>query len=196
MIKMSTQAKFGVALLVLLVATVGCVSVPPEVARTHQKQAEIIKSLENSHLAMVNSFIDQKLQNFEHFFFHEYGPVFLSNWINAFEELNGRPYDKDKDFPTLYNDLVAEYQAESAPIEAIRVQLRGAIEAEYRNALSAHRAIGGWLDSLEKLNVAQRQAINDLLSAIKPGLSLEAVDGAVKTAKENIKERIEKLTNQ
>lgn len=180
--------------LVLLLATSGCVSVPPQVAKLHQKELEIITSLEEAHLAMVDSFVDQKLLNFEHFFFREYGPVFLKHWVATFKEVNGREYDPDNDFPALYNDLVATYQAESAPIEEIRVELRSAIAAEYRNAVSAHQAVGGWLDSVEKLNAAQRKSIDGLLGSIKPGLSLDSVETAIERAKANAERRIAELT--
>jgi hypothetical protein len=179
--------------LCILVIAAGCNSVPPQVAKTHQKELEILQSLEKSHLAMVNSFIDQKIQNFENMFFNKYGPVFLENWVNNFQTLYGRPYDPVKDFPVLYNDLVAEYQAESSPIEELRVQLRDAIATEYRNAISAHKSIGGWLDSLEKLNAAQRQTIDGLLGAIQPGLSLDSVEEKIKDVEENVKTRISEL---
>lgn len=178
----------ALCVLFVLAAACGCVSVPPQVAKTHQKELEILQSLEKTHLAMVDSFIDQKLHEFEHFFFHKYGPVFFNNWVAAFQKLNGRAYDQAKDFPTLYSDLVAEYQTESAPIETVRVQLREAISAEYRNAVLAHKAVGGWLDSLEKLNAAQRQTMDDLLGAIQPGLSLDSIDKAIETAKKHVEQ--------
>ena len=84
---------------VLAMTLLGCVSVPPQVAKTHQKELEIIESLQPAHLAMVDSYIDQKLENFEHFFFYTYGPVFLSHWINTFKTLNNRDYDENRDFP-------------------------------------------------------------------------------------------------
>lgn len=176
-----------------MLAAIACASVPPQVAKTHQRELEILQSLERAHLAMVDSYVDQKLQNFERFFFTEYGPTFLAHWLASFRQLNGRDYDPSRDFPTLYNDLVAQYQTESAPIEHIRVQLREAIAAEYRNAVAAHKAVGGWLDSLEKLNAAQRQAIDDLLGAIQPGLSLDAIDRAIETARRNVEAKITDL---
>ena len=179
--------------LVLTVLLSGCASVPPQVARTHQKELEIIESLQSSHLAMVDAYLDQKLQNFEDFFFNKYGPVYLNHWIESFKTINNRDYDLSKDFPVLYNDLVAEYQAESEPIEMIRYDLKAAITTEYRNAIEAHKAVGRWLDNLEKLNDSQRKAIDSLLVAIRPGLSLNAIDQAVKTAKENVEKRIEEL---
>ena len=179
--------------LIYLFSLYGCASVPPQVAKTHQKELEIIESLRKSHTAMVDSYVDQKLQDFEHFFFYEYGPVYLKYWKESFRTLQNRDYDPARDFPLLYNDLVAEYQAESAPIEKIRSELKEAIEAEYRNAIAAHKAVDRWLDSLKKLNEAQRKATDSLLSSIKPGLSLDSVDRAIETAKVNIKKRIDEL---
>ena len=121
----------GLTYIILAISLFGCVSVPPQIAKTHQKELEIIQALRSAHLAMVDSYIDQKLQNFENFFFDDYGPVFLNHWITDFKTLNNRDYDADKDFPVLYNDLVAEYQAESEPIEKARSQLRQAIEREH-----------------------------------------------------------------
>ncbi len=179
----------------LLVGMMSCASVPPQVAKTHQKEQEIIESLRAAHLAMVDAYIDKKLEDFERFFFNEYGPVYFENWTAAFEQVNGRPYDSGRDLPQLYSDLVAEYQAESALIDQMRVQLREAIATEYRNALDAHQAVGGWLDAMEKLNSAQRQSIDTLLGSIQPGLSLDLIDDAVVNAKQSLQERLETLTN-
>lgn len=178
---------------VVMFLAAGCVSVPPQIAETHAKELEILQSLEESHLSMVDSFIDQKKKNFESFFFNTYGPVYVRNWKKAFEEMKGRPYDPARDFPQLYNDLVAEYQAESAPIEEVRILLRDAISAEYRNALMAHQAVGRWLDSLEELNSSQRDSINALLQNIDPELSLDAIDDAIQEAKDNVEARISDL---
>lgn len=186
-------AVFGVVYMLLAAS---CASVPPQVAKTHQKELEIIESLQSSHLAMVDAYVDQKLQNFEHFFFFEYGPVYFNHWIKVFKDLHNRDYDPSRDFPNLYNDLVAEYQAESAPIEEIRVELREAIATEYRNAKDAHKAVGRWIDSMEKLNASQRQAFDSLLAGIKPGLSLDAIEQAVEAAKEMVKKRIENPSSE
>lgn len=189
----TAYSKIGVVVLSFSIALFGCVKVPPQVAKTHQKELEIIESLKSSHMAMVDAYIDKKLQNFEQFFFNEYGPVFLKNWTELFNTINNRDYDQSKDFPLLYNDLVAEYQIESQPIENIRLELKKAISTEYRNAIDAHNSVGRWLDNLEKLNEAQRSAINSFLSAIKPGFSLDSIDNAVETAKNKIEKKIEEL---
>lgn len=181
--------------LICLGSLYGCASVPPQVAKTHDKELEIIESLRTSHMAMVDSYVDQKLQNFENFFFHEYGPVYLNNWKESFKTLKNRDYDPTRDFPILYNDLVAEYQAESEPIEKIRSELKEAIATEYRNAIAAHKAVARWLDNLEKLNEAQRNTIDSLLSSIKPGLSLALIDKAIETVKENVRKKINELSN-
>ena len=171
----------------------GCVSVPPEVDRTHRKELEIIESLQSSHLAMVDAYVDQKLLTFENYFFNNYGPVYLNHWIESFKTIKNRDYDQSRDFPVLYNDLVAEYQSESEPIESIRSDLKAAITTEYSNAIEAHKAVGRWLESLEKFNASQRKSIDSLLAAIKPGLSLNSIDDAIKTAKANVEKRIEEL---
>lgn len=171
----------------------GCASVPPQVFKTHQKELEIIESLQSSHVAMVDAYVDQKLQNFESFFFKEYGPAYLSHWIKTFKSIKNRDYDPNQDFPSLFEDLVAEYQAESKPIEKIRSDLKTAIRTEYNNAINAHNTVGRWLESLEELNESQRKAIDSFLAAIKPGLSLDSIDQTITTAQENIKKRIDEL---
>lgn len=191
------KAYFKIAMLTLLMYSImlyGCASVPPQVAKTHQKELEIIESLQSTHVAMIDAYVDQKLQNFEDFFFKEYGPVYLNHWIESFKTLNNRDYDPSLDFSVLYNDLVAEYQAESKPIEKIRFDLKVAITTEYRNAIDAHKTVGRWLDSLKELNEAQRKAIDSLLATIKPGLSLDSIDQAIATAKENVAKRIDELS--
>lgn len=182
-------------LLMILVMLSGCASVPPQVAKTHQKELEIIESLQSTYMAMVDAYVDQKLQNFEQFFFYEYGPVFLSHWKESFKILTNRDYDPSRDFPKLYNDLVAEYQAESEPIEKIRFELKKAIDTEFRNAIEAHKTVGRWLDSYKKLNDAQRAAFDSLLTSMKPGLSLDSIDSAIETAKNNVENRLNELLN-
>jgi len=187
---------FKIAMLTLLMYSVmlfGCASVPPQVVKTHQKELEIIESLQSSHVAMVDAYVDQKLQNFENFFFKEYGPVYFSHWIESFKTLKNRDYDPSQDFPLLFEDLVAEYQAESKPIEKIRFDLKVAIQAEYSNAIDAHNTVGRWLENLKELNESQRKAIDSLLAAIKPGLSLDSIDQTITTAQENVEKRIEEL---
>jgi phosphoribosylformimino-5-aminoimidazole carboxamide ribonucleotide (ProFAR) isomerase len=80
--------------------------------------------------------------------------------------------------------------AEVAPIEAVRKELREAILREYSHATEAHQAVGGWIKSLEKLNATNKESIERLLAAIKPGLSLDSVDEAARKAKEKIEAKI------
>lgn len=176
-----------------LVAAIGCTSVPPQVAQLHLKEGEILHNLETAHLAMIDSFVDQKLIVFEDFFFKKYGPAFRENWITIFETEQDRDYVPETDFGLFYNDLVAEYVEESAPIEEIRKSLRSAIKTEYRNAHSAHESVGNWLNSVQALNAMQKQFLKGLLGSIKPGLNLDSIDKAVADAKERIKAKIEKL---
>lgn len=168
----------------------GCASVPPQVAQTHQKELEIIQELQKTHLAMVDAYVDQKLAEFETFYFQEYGPAYYKNWMESFKETNGREYDQAKDFPRFYEDLTAEYLEVVEPLNQMRSNLKAAIETEYGNALAAHEAVGNWLESLKTLTDAQRAAVDSILSAAKPGLSLNAIDEGFNTAKEAAKERL------
>jgi hypothetical protein len=54
----STARFLAAAFLICLFSLYSCVSVPPQVAKTHQKELEIIKSLRASHMAMVDSFVN------------------------------------------------------------------------------------------------------------------------------------------
>ena len=182
---------FVAASLVCLFSLSGCVSVPPQVIKTHQKELEIIEALRKSHIEMVDAYVDEKLQNFEKFFFDDYGPVYLKHWQKSFKTTYSRDYDPKKDFSLLYSDLVAEYQDLSTPIEQIRYELKAAITTEYSNAIAAHQAVDRWLESLEKLNKSQRGAIDALLTGIKPGLSLDSVDQAIKEATDTVKKKID-----
>jgi len=182
-------------IILLLVLFSGCASVPPQVAQLHQKELEIINSLQKSHMAMVDAYVDQKILAFEEFFFSEYGPEYLKNWQNSFKSVYGRDYDEERDFPLLYSDLVAEYQIEVAPIEDVRKKLHDAISREYRHAIAAHEAVDSWIKSYEKLNAAQRESIDQLLGAIKPGLSLDSVDKAKDEAMAKVKARLSEFLN-
>jgi hypothetical protein len=180
--------------LVLSVLIFGCASVPPQIAQTHQKELEIIQSLEKSHKAMVDAYVDQKIMNFESFYFDTYGQAYLKNWKRIFKEVKGRDYNENQDFKILYNDLVAEYLEDVAPIEDVRQELHNAIAREYRHAIEAHRAVGRWINSLERLNETNKEAINNLLGSIKPGLSLDLIDEALKNAKRKVEEKIAELS--
>jgi hypothetical protein len=179
--------------LALTLGLAGCASVPPQIATTHQKQREILESLRESHLAMVDAYVDQKLLMFEGFFFDEYGTVYLKHWRANFKTLYGREYDEPRDFKALYNDLVAEYDDQSAPLQKIRMDLHAAIQAEYGNALTAHQAVGDWIGSMEALNTSQRQALDRFIQAVKPGLSLDAVDRAVATTVDMLRTKMSGL---
>src|SRR5690606_3414125 len=63
----------------------GCASAPPEVRQLHQKEAEIIGAMQKSHFALVDAFMDQKVLEFETFYFAEYGPAYLQNWKANFK---------------------------------------------------------------------------------------------------------------
>ncbi len=182
----------SIAIILLLLSA--CTSVPPQIAKLHQKEHEIIASLQQSHIAMVDAYVDKKILAFESFFFKEYGPSYLKNWREGFKEVYGRDYDESRDFNLLYNDLVAEYQSEVAPIEKIRSDLREAILREYRHVVAAHEAVGGWINNIEKLSSSQREAFDRLLGAIKPGLSLDSVDKAISKAKEKAEAKISQLS--
>ena len=192
----SIQRNFGrwSAVALWLAVSIGCTSVPVQVAQLHQKEGEILLTLEKAHLAMIDSFVDQKLLDFESFMFTIYGPLFRDNWEIDFPTVHGRDYDPAKDFALFYNDLVAEYQAESAPIEVIRKDLRSAITAEYGNAHKAHQAVGNWLASVQELNAIQKQSFNTLLGTIKPGINLDSIDAAVKEAIDKVQAKIDKLS--
>lgn len=185
-----------VALVTFLILSSGCASVPPQIAQTHQKELEIINSLQQCHLAMVDAYVDQKILTFEHFFFNTYGPAYLGHWKKNFKSVYGRNYEESRDFHVLYSDLVAEYQEEVAPIEDVREKIRGAILREYQHAIEAHQAVGGWINSLEKLNSANKEAIDRLLGAIKPGLSLDSLDNSVSKAIAKTKAKISEFSNK
>jgi hypothetical protein len=177
--------KLMIIFVILLIS--GCATIPPEITKAHSKELEIIEALKVSHLAMVDSFIDQKILVFENFFFSKYGPVFRANWMASFKEINNREYDEEQDFPSLYNDLVAEYQELIAPIEKIRFDLKTSITTEYTNAVSLHTTTGNWIENLKKLNDSQRKTINSTLDTIKPGLSIDAINIAVEEAITKVK---------
>lgn len=187
----------GTAFIAMLVVSVlSCTSVPPEVTKLHLKEQEIIESLRKSHLAIVDAYMDKRIEKFERFFFDKYGPVYYKNWKEEFQKEKGRTYDPARNFSLLYEDLVAEYQAEFTSIDQMRARLRHAVTAEYGNALDAHLSIGKWLDTLEKLNTAQRQAVNMLLGFIHPELSLDKFDNAVEETVNNIRSKMSKKSSK
>ena len=169
----------------------GCVSVPPQVAQLHQREQEIVQELQKSHLALVNAYIDHKLAEFETFYFQQYGPAYRENWMEGFKDAHGRDYDPEQDFALFYEDLTAEYLEVVEPLNQMRSDLKAAIETEYGNALAAHESVGVWLDSLKTLTDVQRTAVDSLLSAAKPGLSLESFDHGFRAAEEKLKQQMD-----
>jgi hypothetical protein len=168
----------------------GCVSVPPKVAQLHQKEQEVIQELQKSHLALAEAYIDQKLVAFETFYFQQYAPAYRQNWMESFKQKAGRDYDPAQDFSRFYEDLTAEYLEVVEPLNQMRADLKAAIETEYGNALAANEAVGNWLEGLQKLTDAQRAVVDSILSAAKPGMSLDAIDSGFNAAKEAAKEQM------
>lgn len=178
----------------ILLWAVGCVSVPPQIAVLHEKELGIIKELQKTHLAMVDAYVNQKISDFEQFYFKVYGPSYRTTWEANFKSVRGRDYDPDKDFPIFYEDLVAEYIEVIEPMESQRSELHDAIGGKYRLAISAHESIGTWINSVEALNNAQREAVDSLLGGIKPGLSLDSLEEAFGRAKDVATAKLGKLT--
>jgi len=183
-------AAFGIVFILL---SSGCASVPAQIAKTHQKELEIINSLQQSHLAMVDAYVDRKILNFKSFFFKTYGPAYLKHWRNNFKAVYNRVYEESRDFHVFYDDLVAQYQGEVAPIEDTRNELREAILRQYRHAIEAHQVVGGWMNTLKGPNLANIEAIDRLLGAINKELSLDSVEKAVNDAIAKTEAKIPKL---
>jgi len=166
----------------LAIVIAGCVSVPPEVVLLHDKEAEILKDLRRTHLAMVDAYMDKKVEAFDAFYFKEYAVKFRQNWERAFAERMGRPYNPDKDFSTFSNDLVASYLTNVEPLTKLRADLRDQIAAAHDQVAQAHESVAAWIRSLEKLTTSQRNAANKLLGAISPALSLEKIESRIDEA--------------
>ncbi len=169
----------------------GCISTPHEVVLLHEKEADLLRELRRTHLAMVDSYIDQKVESFEQFYFNTYGLAFRKNWEKHFQQKTGRAYDSDKDFPQIYNDLVAEYQNEIQPLNQMRLDLRREIDAAHQQITESHEAVAAWLKSAEKLKRAQRDALNTMLKSINPTLSLDKVDAKVAEMKNALAAKIQ-----
>ena len=157
----------------------GCISTPPEVIKLHAREATLIGDLERSHLALLDAYIEEKLANFETFYFQTYGPRFRENWIEAFMEEHGRSYDEARDFPLLYNDLVAEYQEQVEPIQRLRRELAAAVGAAYADVAVAHGVTGDWIESVQRLSGSQRRTADTVLSAASPSLTVGAIEDEI-----------------
>ncbi len=159
-----------------ILAFSGCISVPSEIVQLHQKEMDIANELQRTHLALVDSYVDERLLVFEDFYFNEYGPKYLANWKAAFKSVKGREYDETTDFGTLHPDLVVEYQEKTKPIEDLRAQLKDSVKAAYAQFQQSHAGTHAWLLSAKKLDKQRRASTNRLLAAVKPDLSLESID--------------------
>ncbi len=168
----------------------GCVSAPHEVVKLHDREGQIMQELQRTHLVMIDAYVDEKVKIFEDFYFKQYGPVYRRNWESSFQKLSGRPYDADKDFALMYNDLVATYQQEIEPLNKLRAELRERIVTAHQQAAEAHDAVSGWIHSVERLNTAQRDAANRLLSSVSPSLSLEKIDTKVSEMTTNLAKKM------
>lgn len=184
-------------LLLILLFSYGCITAPPEIVKLHQKELEIVTELQRTHTNLVDAYIWQKTLRFKTFFYREYEPDYKKNWKVGFQKWQGRPYNENEDSWIYTRDLIIEYEELKAPIDEAAQNLKKALSQEYTNAKLANEAVGRWIDSVRKLNESQRLAINSILSAIKPGLSLEAIIELDQTTEEvinNAKKKIS-LTN-
>lgn len=181
---MSVLRRLRLSMAAAIVVLSGCTSVPPQVIQVQLQEKAIIESLRKSHLALADAYMKKRLENFEHFFFGEYGSLFRDNWMKDFLEKKGRQYDPKQDFSLFYNDLVVEYQEKSAHIARLHSELRQSIVLEYRNALDAHSAVSQWLVALKGLNEAQRNAVDSVLNSLRPELSLGVIENKVREAQE------------
>lgn len=161
--------------LVTLIAT-GCVSAPPQVVLLHAKEGEMLKDLRRTQLAMVDAYVDRKIEIFDAFYFKEYAVKYRQKWEAAFAARMGRPYDPDRDFSMFSNDLVASYLSNVEPLNKLRADLREQITAVHDQVAQAHQTVGAWIHSVEKLNASQRGTADKLLGAINSNLSVEKME--------------------
>ena len=162
-------------ILITLIAT-GCVSAPPQVVLLHDKEGELLKDLRRTHLAMVDAYVERKIEIFDAFYFKEHAVKYRQKWEAAFAARMGRPYDPDRDFSTFSNDLVASYLKNVEPLNKLRADLRDQIIAAHDQVAQAHQTVGAWIHSVEKLNTSQRETANKLLGAIDSSLSMEKIE--------------------
>lgn len=172
--------RLQISIVVAIVALSGCTSVPPQVIQVQLQEKTIIESLRKSHLALVDVYMEKKLEDFEDFFFSEHSSRFRENWMKGFLQEKGRQYDPQQDFSLFYKDLVAEYQEKSELIARLHSELRQSIVMEYRNALDAHSAVSQWLVALKDLNESQRNTFDSILNSLRSELSLDAVENNIR----------------
>ncbi|MBC8003601.1 MAG: hypothetical protein H7X97_13530 [Opitutaceae bacterium] len=177
------------ALAFCVLATVvasGCVSAPPQVVLLHDKEGEMLKDLRRTHLAMVDAYVDKKIEVFDDFYFKEYVVKYRQNWETAFAAKMGRPYDPNRDFSSFSNDLVASYLTNVEPLNKLRADLREQITAVHDQIAQAHQTVGAWIHSVEKLTASQRGTADKLLGSINPTLSLEKIETRVDEVTTNL----------
>jgi hypothetical protein len=171
---------YAALLLLSTLLAQGCASVPEEVVTLHQREGEIIASMRQTHLALIDQYVSKRTEAFEAFYFHSYGSDYLKNWKAAFKQVEGRDYEELRDFPRLYNDLVAEYLNRVEPLTAIKRDLRRAVNAEYDNVDRAHTAVGEWIKSVARLESAKRVNANEVLKAAGSELTVEGIEKKIK----------------
>lgn len=176
-----------------LLAT-GCLKAPVQIGELHAMGGQSLQSLQASHIAMIDAFVDERVQRFDTFFFEQYGPAYFVHWKKRFPEVHGRPYDEARDFSVLYSDLVAEYEELTLPFDTLRVVLKAAVAAEYSNALAAHTAVHDWISSAQKLNDSQKAMANRVLAFARRDLTIETIDATVTREVEALKSKLAGLT--
>jgi hypothetical protein len=174
----------------VIILGVGCVSVPVEVSQLHEKELGIIKSLETSHKAIVDAYIDSRISEFETFYFNQFGPQYLENYKEAWEAKNGKKYDYEQNFSSFYPSSVAVYQEKIQPLYSLRSKLLASIDNEYSNLIISHQSIDTWLKSINDLNDADKNSINKILGSISSGLSIENIKNDVDNAIIGIKAKL------
>ena len=170
-----------------VLALCSCLSVPPEIIQLHEKEALLAAELNRTQVALIDGFVDERLRQFEAFYFSKYAPRYLENWKAEFARVNKRAFNEASDFGQLHPDLVAEYLDKIKPIEKMRAELKAAVNEAYSQYHQSYTATHAWLQSAKKLNDGQRGMINRIAARAHPSLSLDAIEEKITELQNSLK---------
>lgn len=176
-----------------LLLSAGCsINAPPEVLILHTREQELINRIRMSHLALVDTYYEARVELFDQFYIEKYLPAYFEDWKESYAAETGHEYDAadPQQNQLWHNDLLAEYEDLVAALTAARDTLRSHLRLAYAQARVMRAHVGDWIKSVQELNEAQRDAVNRLLQTIDQGMTLDSIDNALRNLQEEAEKRI------
>lgn len=153
----------SINLLVISSLLAGCVSVPPEAPELSAELGSRLSAIEDSHIALLHQFMDEKRRQIDDFVVNTWTPVFAeeifeSDVVSAVWDQvvqSGDPQERVELLvqlgPRLQARINQERMAMISPIDEIERELERRLRSEYRQARAVNNSITSFLASAVKV---------------------------------------------